>query len=167
MGKVLNQWSDTLNNQRKLVSYHIKHYMMFYGSQNASFNDEFKSVGYAERDYERLRSQLHEEKCRLWYRKDVDKYGIKDMKQVNETKLKFNKDYAFSVMKTEKTEELENKRKIRNMEYYNIIQYAKKLINFQAKDMESNVSEFTAQMIKEQTELIQAMSQGIGEIEKE
>ena len=167
IGKVLNQWSDTLNNQKKLVSYHIKHYMMFYGSQNASFNEEFKSVGYAESDYERLRSQLHEEKCRLWYRKEVDKYGIKDMKQVNETKLKFNKDYAFSVMKTEKTEELENKRKIRNMVYYNIIQYAKKLINFQAKDMESNVREFTAQMIKEQTELIQAMSQGIGEIEKE
>ena len=49
------------------------------------------------------------------------------MGEVSETKLKFNKEYAFSVMKTGKTKELENKRKIRNMEYYNLIQYAKRL----------------------------------------
>lgn len=100
IGKFMSQWSDTLNEQRNLIRYHIKHHFKFYSAQNVAFHDEFKNMERAETDFDLSRGQLHEEKCRLWYRKDVENYGIYDMGEVSETKLKFNKEYAFSVMKT-------------------------------------------------------------------
>ena len=151
-------WKRIHINQTIIIRAKLNEYLKYIKNSGNSLIELIQKQNVVEKDYQRIRDELMNKKEGYWKKMDITKWEMNPMAQIDSALLFRDKNYAFSKMCFQETQNLNNKGDLLGYFYINNIQNIKNVLTKIEKFSVDNLVSFSKEFEPTVTDVVNVWS---------
>ena len=151
-------WKRIYFNQASIIREKINEYFKYMKNIGLSMNELIERQNIVQKDYSKIKEELINKKEDYWIKKDITKWEINPMDQIDSALLIRDKNYAFSKMCFQETQNINNKGDLIGYYYFNNLNNIKIVLNDIKKFSINNIFSFSKEIEQIVTDIINVWS---------
>ena len=151
-------WKRIHINQTIIIRAKLNEYLKYIKNSGNSLIELIQKQNVVEKDYQRIRDELMNKKEGYWKKMDITKWEMNPMDQIDSALLFRDKNYAFSKMCFQETQNLNNKGDLLGYFYINNIQNIKNVLTKIEKFSVDNLVSFSKEFEPTVTDVVNVWS---------
>ena len=151
-------WKRLHINQSSIIRAKINEYLKYLKNNGNSLNELIQRQNVVQKDYQKIRDELMNKKEGFWKKMDITKWEMNPMDQIDSALLFRDKNYAFSKMCFQETQNLNNKGDLLGYYYINNLNNIKESFKNIEKFSIDNLVSFSKEIEPTVTDVVNVWS---------